>query len=266
MVDAARRGAGPASPTLGAGLTEDDWKRPTEVPGWSVQDNMTHLTDLEAMILGRPAPDHTAPDGLRAREERPRGAQRAVRRLAAWRGPAPTRWPSSSRFARRQASRSCGRTPSRTSRPTRGRRWGPAPCTICSRSGCSIRGSTSRTCGAPSGGRAGWGRRRPRRRCAGSRGPPGSSSARRPRAPDGTTVVIELEAPLAQTLAIGVEGGRRPAALDAGARRADGDDHHRRRDLRPARVRTRRSRGRAGPRDRCASRVTKRSAPASSTS
>ncbi len=49
---------------LGAGLTEDDWKRPTEVPGWSVQDNMTHLTDLEAMILGRPAPDHTAPDGL----------------------------------------------------------------------------------------------------------------------------------------------------------------------------------------------------------
>jgi uncharacterized protein (TIGR03083 family) len=49
---------------LGAGLTEDDWKRPTEVPGWSVQDNMTHLTDLEAMILGRPAPDHTVPDGL----------------------------------------------------------------------------------------------------------------------------------------------------------------------------------------------------------
>jgi uncharacterized protein (TIGR03083 family) len=33
-------------------------------------------------------------------------------------------------------------------------------------------------------------------------------------APDGTTVVIELEAPLAQTLAIGVEGGR-ARALDA---------------------------------------------------
>jgi len=38
---------------LGAGLGEEEWKRPTEVPGWSVQDNMTHLTDLEAMILGR---------------------------------------------------------------------------------------------------------------------------------------------------------------------------------------------------------------------
>ena len=49
---------------MGAGLTEEEWTRPTDVPGWSVQDNMTHLTDLEAMILGRPAPDHTAPEGL----------------------------------------------------------------------------------------------------------------------------------------------------------------------------------------------------------
>jgi uncharacterized protein (TIGR03083 family) len=50
--------------TLGADLTEEEWKRPTDVPGWSVQDNLTHLTDLEAMILGRPAPDHTPPEGL----------------------------------------------------------------------------------------------------------------------------------------------------------------------------------------------------------
>ena len=49
---------------LGAGLTEEEWKRPTEVPGWSVQDNLTHLTDIEAMILGRPAPDHAPPEGL----------------------------------------------------------------------------------------------------------------------------------------------------------------------------------------------------------
>ena len=49
---------------LGADLTEEEWKRPTDVPGWSVQDNLTHLTDLEAMILGRPAPDHTPPEGL----------------------------------------------------------------------------------------------------------------------------------------------------------------------------------------------------------
>ena len=49
---------------LGAGLTEPDWKTPTEVPGWSVQDNLAHLTDIEARLLGRPAPDHSLPDEL----------------------------------------------------------------------------------------------------------------------------------------------------------------------------------------------------------
>lgn len=45
-------------------LTEAEWKRPTEVPGWTVQDNLTHLTDIEAMIQGRPRPDHQVPEGL----------------------------------------------------------------------------------------------------------------------------------------------------------------------------------------------------------
>lgn len=49
---------------LGADLTEDEWKRPTAVPGWSVQDNLTHLTDIEAMSLGLPRSDHRAPAGL----------------------------------------------------------------------------------------------------------------------------------------------------------------------------------------------------------
>jgi uncharacterized protein (TIGR03083 family) len=49
---------------LGAELTEEEWKRPTEVPGWSVQDNLTHLTDLEAMIQGLPRSEHVVPDGL----------------------------------------------------------------------------------------------------------------------------------------------------------------------------------------------------------
>lgn len=43
---------------LGADLSEDDWKTPTEVPGWSVQDNMTHITDVERMSDGHPPPDH----------------------------------------------------------------------------------------------------------------------------------------------------------------------------------------------------------------
>lgn len=49
---------------LGADLGEADWKTPTEVPGWSVQDNLAHLTDIEARLLGRPAPDHAVPDEL----------------------------------------------------------------------------------------------------------------------------------------------------------------------------------------------------------
>ncbi|MBM3659626.1 MAG: maleylpyruvate isomerase family mycothiol-dependent enzyme [Actinobacteria bacterium] len=49
---------------LCADLTEEEWKRPTAVPGWSVQDNLTHLTDIEAMSLGLPRSEHEAPEGL----------------------------------------------------------------------------------------------------------------------------------------------------------------------------------------------------------
>ena len=37
-------------------LTEAEWKRATDLPGWSVQDNLVHLTAIEAMLLGRPLP------------------------------------------------------------------------------------------------------------------------------------------------------------------------------------------------------------------
>ena len=50
--------------TLGATLSEAEWKTPTDVPGWTVQDNLAHVTALEWMLLGRPAPDHEVPDGL----------------------------------------------------------------------------------------------------------------------------------------------------------------------------------------------------------
>ena len=49
---------------FGAGLTEAQWKAPTEVPGWTVQDNLAHLSALERRILGRPEPDHRIPDVL----------------------------------------------------------------------------------------------------------------------------------------------------------------------------------------------------------
>ena len=43
---------------LCSGLTDAEWKAPTGCPGWSVQDNLSHLVDYEASALGRPRPDH----------------------------------------------------------------------------------------------------------------------------------------------------------------------------------------------------------------
>jgi len=42
---------------LGAGLDESDWKRPTCLPGWTVQDNLAHVVGTESMLLGDPPPD-----------------------------------------------------------------------------------------------------------------------------------------------------------------------------------------------------------------
>ncbi len=40
-------------------LTEAQWKTPTDCPGWSVQDQVSHLVGAESQILGNPRPDHT---------------------------------------------------------------------------------------------------------------------------------------------------------------------------------------------------------------
>ncbi len=47
---------------LCADLTEDEWKRPTGCPGWSVQDNVAHLVDYESGALGRPRPEVPLPE------------------------------------------------------------------------------------------------------------------------------------------------------------------------------------------------------------
>jgi uncharacterized protein (TIGR03083 family) len=44
-----------------ADLTETQWKTPTDLPGWSVQDNVVHISGIESSVLGRPAPDHSPP-------------------------------------------------------------------------------------------------------------------------------------------------------------------------------------------------------------
>lgn len=46
--------------TLGAGLTEEQWKAPTDLPAWNVQDNLSHLIGTERMLQGLPRTDHVA--------------------------------------------------------------------------------------------------------------------------------------------------------------------------------------------------------------
>lgn len=43
-------------------FTEQEWKTPTDCPGWSAQDQISHLVGMENRLLGRPEPDHTPKD------------------------------------------------------------------------------------------------------------------------------------------------------------------------------------------------------------
>ena len=49
---------------VGAELDEAEWKRETECPGWTVQDQVAHLAHIEGRLLGRPDPEHAPPDDL----------------------------------------------------------------------------------------------------------------------------------------------------------------------------------------------------------
>ena len=50
---------------LVAPLTEGQWSRPTECPGWSVRDVVSHVIGMELELLGDPRPIHNLPGDLR---------------------------------------------------------------------------------------------------------------------------------------------------------------------------------------------------------
>jgi len=54
---------------LGAQLTETQWKTQTQLPNWSVQDNLSHLVAFEANLQGIPQPQHTAADKSHVKNE-----------------------------------------------------------------------------------------------------------------------------------------------------------------------------------------------------
>lgn len=43
---------------LGDAATDEQWRRPTPCPGWSVGDVVAHLIDIEQLMAGSPRPDH----------------------------------------------------------------------------------------------------------------------------------------------------------------------------------------------------------------
>jgi uncharacterized protein (TIGR03083 family) len=47
------------------GLTPAQWDLPTDLPGWSVKDNVAHVSSVEAVLAGEPYPSgHVLPDDL----------------------------------------------------------------------------------------------------------------------------------------------------------------------------------------------------------
>lgn len=85
---------------LCAGLTEQQWKTPTDLPGWTVQDNLSHLIGFERALEGLPGTDHRAADvshtrnALGANNEHEVDARRSLPGaavLAEWRQIVPQR-------------------------------------------------------------------------------------------------------------------------------------------------------------------------------
>lgn len=45
-------------------LTDEQWAAPTDLPGWSVKDNVSHVVAEELFLLGEPGPEHELPADL----------------------------------------------------------------------------------------------------------------------------------------------------------------------------------------------------------
>jgi len=72
---------------FGASLTEAEWKAPSELPGWSVQDNLVHLAAVESMSMGRPWVDlDPAPEAEHVKNDMGADNERAVHSRRSWTG------------------------------------------------------------------------------------------------------------------------------------------------------------------------------------
>ncbi len=60
------------------GLTEEEWKTPTDCPGWSVQDQVSHLAGSETGILGDPDPGHAPSEAALAHTRSEQGRRNEI--------------------------------------------------------------------------------------------------------------------------------------------------------------------------------------------
>ncbi|TDC39330.1 maleylpyruvate isomerase family mycothiol-dependent enzyme [Actinomadura sp. KC345] len=63
---------------LAAEFGDADWERPTECPGWTVKDQLSHLVGVELGLLGDPPPDIDVPEFDHIRTEFGRSLEAAV--------------------------------------------------------------------------------------------------------------------------------------------------------------------------------------------
>lgn len=63
---------------LGRGCDERDFATPTECPGWTVQDQLSHVVGIELWMAGEPEPDHAPPAADHVRTELGRRVEVAV--------------------------------------------------------------------------------------------------------------------------------------------------------------------------------------------
>lgn len=54
---------------LGRDLTDAQWDTPSDVPGWTVKDNFSHVIGTESMLLGRPDPTVDVADAAHVKND-----------------------------------------------------------------------------------------------------------------------------------------------------------------------------------------------------
>lgn len=187
------------------GLTDGEWERPTECPGWTVRDQLSHLIGIERTLLGEEAPQFEGhmPDHVRNPiGERNEAWVGARRRLPGQAVLAELREVTGRRLAELRAM------PAERFEVVGWSPVGPVPY----REFMDVRVLDSwaheqdvrRALGRP-GGRGGGGESTTLRRSAGAMG---YVVGKKVGAPDGTSVVWEITGLLPRTVAVTVEGGR----------------------------------------------------------